>query len=483
MRASGLNGLPPANIDWRLPFWMLLALGMLAATFRIATPYSYWLDELYSVNASNLAPDALYRWILADVHPPLYQAVLWGWMHLFGAGEVATRSLSWAFAVCAAAAFFLYTRRHGPLFSLTGVAILATNPLFAYYANETRAYAMTLFLAVVVAGEFLLVQARAERLPLLLAACLLLALTHYFGLILAGLVLLACLFEYRRDVVRAGATVLVGLTCLAWPVHQVLNGGLLDKSGGNFWIEVNGIHDSWAIFGHGFLFIRHALPGVGLVICLVLACLYAGARYRAARAAAGPDGFAEIALRATALVLAFVLLVALVDLWSPMSTKRNYIVLLPLMAIIGAALACMLSGAFPRRAAAIRALVLIYCALALVPSFVGVARKSAPDNEDWQATTKALVERAAGRDIYFVTYRDGVVDHYLKQFAGSNIRFQRYVPGVTATTHPAALIYGRISDEDFASLSAAMKAAQATRILPVRDNIRPGHTPGIFLIP
>ena len=83
-----------------------------------------------------------------SVHPPLYQFVLYNWMHFFGDSELATRSLSNVYIVGATLFLYLLAYRVFGRRVAFGSALLFTLMYFPMrYGIEARSYAQTLFLA------------------------------------------------------------------------------------------------------------------------------------------------------------------------------------------------------------------------------------------------------------------------------------------------------------------------------------------------
>jgi hypothetical protein len=62
--------------------YVIPLIGVVLAGTNIWQPYSYWLDELYSVTTSVLPFTEMFRAMLRDVHPPLYQVLLWIWIRM-----------------------------------------------------------------------------------------------------------------------------------------------------------------------------------------------------------------------------------------------------------------------------------------------------------------------------------------------------------------------------------------------------------------
>jgi hypothetical protein len=150
---------------------------------RFVTTSHLWLDEALSVDIAALPiadlPDALRH----DGHPPLYYALLHGWMRLVGDGDVAVRALS---GVVSLATLPLAHRCGHRLAGRAGawcaVVLVALNPFVLRYATETRMYSLVMVL--VLAGHLLVRRAiDAPTPPRLLSVTVvagLLLLTHYW---------------------------------------------------------------------------------------------------------------------------------------------------------------------------------------------------------------------------------------------------------------------------------------------------------------
>lgn len=168
---------------------VVVALGavLVGVVLRFVARTPLWLDEALTVNLSELPlgdlPDALRR----DGHPPLFYALLHGWMQVFGQSDVAVRALSGVISLVALPLAWVAGRRRGgrPL-ALVTVSVLALAPYALRYATETRMYALVTVL--VLAGYLLLDDVvrrehdgwlRLGGIALVTAALLY---THYWGL-------------------------------------------------------------------------------------------------------------------------------------------------------------------------------------------------------------------------------------------------------------------------------------------------------------
>lgn len=123
---------------------------------------SLWTDELFSRYYGDLF-GLKFLWTTGLLHedsPPLYYMALEGWMHLFGAGEAAIRSLSLVASVLTLPLVYLIGRelsdaRRG----LLAMLIFALSPMQIGFAQEARTYALLL----IPIGMVLLAVARLLR--------------------------------------------------------------------------------------------------------------------------------------------------------------------------------------------------------------------------------------------------------------------------------------------------------------------------------
>lgn len=117
---------------------------------RLLIGRGLWLDEATTVVQVNLPFGAMLRDIATvDVHPPLHQIVLWGWVRVFGDGELAVRMPFVLLGALVVPLLFLagrdlYSRRVGAVAALLG----AVAPMAVWYSQESRMYALYLLFSV-----------------------------------------------------------------------------------------------------------------------------------------------------------------------------------------------------------------------------------------------------------------------------------------------------------------------------------------------
>jgi mannosyltransferase len=152
-------------------WWPLAALTLLAAALRLSTLdlQSFWYDEAFT--PVHVLHPGLWATLRAVSHtentPPLWYVLAWASARLFGTGAIALR---WPSALAGIATvpvvwgigYELAGRGpSGRRAALVAAALVAVNPLFFWYSQEARAYALYAFCAALALLCFL----RADREP------------------------------------------------------------------------------------------------------------------------------------------------------------------------------------------------------------------------------------------------------------------------------------------------------------------------------
>lgn len=130
------------------PWWFLAALALASVVSIVLQIMSltipYWFDEANTIHhVLKSIPNAL-RHIANDNQAPLYYAILYGWIRMFGTTEVVTALPSLFFNLLAAYGTFLLGRL---LFKSVAMGMTAAVLYFVsfpsiYYATETRMYSL-----------------------------------------------------------------------------------------------------------------------------------------------------------------------------------------------------------------------------------------------------------------------------------------------------------------------------------------------------
>jgi uncharacterized membrane protein len=181
-----------------------------------------WLDEALTVNIARLPIGQIGSALLRDGHPPLYYWALHGWMQIFGAGDLAVRSLSAMFGLATLPLVWILGRRSGgPRVGTISLVLLAISPYAVRYGTEARMYSLVMLL---VAGGGLLLDEVLARprwwnvvgLVLVVGALLW---THYWSIYLIATAGTALLVLWgRRPLERP---------TLRWAIGALVAGGVL----------------------------------------------------------------------------------------------------------------------------------------------------------------------------------------------------------------------------------------------------------------
>ena len=172
---------------------LLTIIILIGAYFRLVglIDQSYWLDELYSADFSNPSRSfsSMLLITLNDVHPPLYQSLLWVLYKIFGYNEFVGRGFSAAAGILSIIAIYflgkeLFNKHVGVIASF----LLAINYFAIYYSLETRSYAMLMLLSIVSYTYFVRVLNPPSTYNLFLywVITIVLFYTHYFGFFLVA---------------------------------------------------------------------------------------------------------------------------------------------------------------------------------------------------------------------------------------------------------------------------------------------------------
>lgn len=146
----------PSRREWAGVMGLTM-FGLLARLLWLAWQPLWW-DEGYSVYFATEPLGRMLTLTAQDIHPPLYYALLHGWLRLWGeAGPVALRSLSVLLGTAAIPAFWwmgrtLFPARPGLVLGATG--LLAFSPMHIYHSHEVRMYGLLLLLGMVSVGFF-----------------------------------------------------------------------------------------------------------------------------------------------------------------------------------------------------------------------------------------------------------------------------------------------------------------------------------------
>lgn len=161
-------------------------------------------DELFSVKrASEHFTEVLLRSLHNRPHPPLYDILLHLWLKAFGVSEVSARSLSVFFSgAFLLTAYALLRRFIAPWLALGVLTLISLSPLFVYFGQQARPYALITFLSTANLLAFMRVlEAPGERrrMAIWAASCALWLYAQYLAALFIVFQIGVALFQSRSE--------------------------------------------------------------------------------------------------------------------------------------------------------------------------------------------------------------------------------------------------------------------------------------------
>ncbi len=147
---SARNGLRGVN-TWTAAVALLTLAGAALRAFHLGAQ-SLWYDEGFSVYLATMPLREATLWTARDLAPPLYYYLLHFWQVVFGTSEAAVRSLSALVGTLTIPFMYLVGKMlFGRLAGFLAAVLVAASPLYIWYSQETRTYALLTFLGLVAA--------------------------------------------------------------------------------------------------------------------------------------------------------------------------------------------------------------------------------------------------------------------------------------------------------------------------------------------
>jgi mannosyltransferase len=202
---------PSSRASSLVRWWPLAALTLLAAALRLSTLdlQSFWYDEAFT--PVHVLHPSLWATLRSVAHtentPPLWYVIAWADARVLGTGELALRLPSALAGIATVPVAWAIARElEGPSrrdAAAVCAALVAVNPLFVWYSQEARAYALFVLIGALAMLCFL--RARRGPTPRRMAAFALVGvlalLTHYFAVFL--LIPMVLWLAYRPRTRRA----------------------------------------------------------------------------------------------------------------------------------------------------------------------------------------------------------------------------------------------------------------------------------------
>ena len=389
--------------------------------------------------------------MLNDVHPPLYQTLLKCWILLVGNSEPGVRLLSLLLTLAALARLMWWSVKLNPWAQWAVIAIFSTSFLFAFYAQEARSYALNLYLATLLTTSFIDYDGGSKRsLIKIVVLAFLLSLSHYFGLLLAGSILLVLLFSAEKNIRNIATIILGGLLCLIWPFIHLARGLRSHSS----WIVVDGPLDTLRIFFRAML----PLENSTLILAATLITITLGfiAIFNTYSGRSKTDEARPALIKLVPVSLVMLAFVITLDLINPISTERNFIVLLPVLAIIVGCITERLARPGQWRWWLPICIVLLssWSVVNLTRSYDLMSLKWMPQ-QNWKATAQHVVNRAQeNKKIYYLRNSESedterVFNFYIKKLSNNTLSAERvYISQLPTLPRSAYLIFGQTNQND-----------------------------------
>jgi mannosyltransferase len=400
---------------------VIAAIVVVAAVLRLATlsTQSLWADEGFTARiATSSLGSAASQVPHTESTPPLYYAVEWLWVHVFGSSAFALRFPAALFGCMTVVVIWVVgVLIGGRLAGLIAAVFTATSPIMVWYSQEARSYALLVLLCVAALGFFVMAR-REPRTRWLVgwALCSAAALaTHYFAVfpvvVEGGWLLIAQ--DRRRVAAAAAIPLLVGAALLPLALYQ-------KDHVPRPWTSIYTVGDQVKAIAQSFFIGPTWTPiihraGLAALVLLALASVYALARSGPSRRRSWGGALAVLA----ALVLGLPLVLSL--LGTNYLAPRNVLYAWPLLALVVA----LGAAGLPRRwmLTGVLAGSAIFIAIT-----VAVASTSRLQRDDWRGLLASLGAPHGARAVIVV---DGFTDDRVVQYYLPRLRVLRRPIGVS----------------------------------------------------
>jgi 4-amino-4-deoxy-L-arabinose transferase-like glycosyltransferase len=450
--------------------WPLALLVVLAAALRFSTLglQSLWFDEAFTpvhVFSTSLAT-TLSHVARTENTPPLWYVLDWAVIRVAGDGAVALRFVSALAGVATVPVMWaIGWELAGRRAAILAAALTATNPLFVWYSQEARAYALFAFFVALAMLCFL----RAEREPtarrmaaFALSASLAL-LSHYFAVFLVVPMALWLLRRRERARTAVPAVIVIALVGAALVPLVLAQGGHGAQWIGH-WALASRLEATpqYYLTGYTGSVLGH---GIELAVALPLLAGVVFGLWQVLDARESRGAAIALALSACGFLAPLLLVVLGADYFAP----RNLIgAMVPLTALLAVVI-----GA--RRTRWIGMLLGLLAALAFLAVSIDVDLRSRLQRGDWRGVARVL-GASPERAIATVHLGSAPLEYYLPALHGvhtaSTLRVREidevgYPPLSAAAADPPAAGFALVAREDVSGLLVYRFLASAPRSVSV----------------
>ena len=212
---------------------IFLLFGLLLAFYIRIDEVGNWpvrWDEAFSVWEAQMGFPELTEYTAGDVHPPLYFWALHIWVRLAGTSEFAIRALSVYFGLISILVIYFITLQLSKqkLAAVLAFTLVTLSPFHIQWSQDARMYALATMFACVAVYAYC-----SGRTRMLVVGGIGAILSHYFGAIVLGVVLLHRVLHWR-DIVRGRRNWIIAVSCIVavCAVWAVYSAGLIRKDPG-----------------------------------------------------------------------------------------------------------------------------------------------------------------------------------------------------------------------------------------------------------
>ena len=158
-----------------------------------------------------------------------------------------------------------------------------------------------------------------------------------------------------------------------WPLIHINYGSILEKTGKNDIRIVNNFFDTFEIAGNVFFHHFYRIPNwiIGILVILItcFVIIYFFIQKNNVDKIFVDSERLNDSFHLSILTLGFITLIAIIDLWTPISNRKSYIVLLPNIAIIIVSIYMIFNNYLPRFNFIFKLFLIIFCSVNLTAGY------------------------------------------------------------------------------------------------------------------
>lgn len=194
---------------------------------------SIWVDEAISIAQSSQTFDMMIYLTGLDVHPPLFNTILFFWIRLFGDGAIAVRFISAIFGSMSVYLIYILANKiYGKKFALVSSMLLALSAFHIYFSQEARMYTLLVFL-VLINSLFFLDSNNKKFKRYYIITSILMVYTHIFAWLVIGFQFIYDFIYKKRNLNLFKPYIIIFISYLPWIYFLIKQISTVSSS---FWI-------------------------------------------------------------------------------------------------------------------------------------------------------------------------------------------------------------------------------------------------------